>query len=130
MPRKFYKEDNEAIPAIKFELSQPVGFTEITDSAEIKELYLRQYQYRILDGQEYVQDFTADTYIKVINGIYTDQEAFQLEAHIKDLYQELNNGWWLTAQNTNTNLELLGIYDQILKDEIQAKLDLYVSENY
>ena len=130
MPRKFYKEDNEAIPAIKFELSQPVGFTEITDQAEIKELYLRQYQYRILDGQEYVQDFTADTYIKVINGIYTDVEAFQLEAHIKDLYQELNNGWWLTAQNTNTNLALLGIYNQILKDEIQAKFDLYVSENY
>ncbi|MEK0370915.1 MAG: hypothetical protein QQN55_07155 [Nitrosopumilus sp.] len=130
MPRKFYKEDNEAIPAIKFELTQPIGFTEITDSAEIKELYLRQYQYRILDGQEYVQDFTADTYIKVINGIYTDQEAFQLEAHIKDLYQELNNGWWLTAQNTNTNLALLGIYNQILKDEIQAKFDLYVSENY
>ena len=130
MPRKFYKEDNEAIPAIKFELSQPVVFTEITDQAEIKELYLRQYQYRILDGQEYVQDFTADTYIKVINGIYTDVEAFQLEAHIKDLYQELNNGWWLTAQNTNTNLALLGIYNQILKDEIQAKFDLYVSENY
>ena len=130
MPRKFYKKNNEAIPAIKFQLSQPVGFTEITDQEEIKELYLRQYQYRILDGQEYVQDFTANTYIKVINGIYTDQEAFQLESHIKDLYQELNNGWWLTAQNTNTNLELLGIYDQILKDEIQEKLDLYVSENY
>ena len=128
--RKFYKEDNEPNPAIKFELSQPVGFTEITDQAEIKELYLRQYQYRILDGQEYVQDFTANTYIKVINGIYTDQEAFQLEGHIKELYQELNNGCWLTAQNTNTNLELLGIYDQILKDEIQEKLDLYVSENY
>ena len=130
MPRKFYKEDNEAIPAIKFELTQPVDFTEITDQAEIKELYLRQYQYRILDGQVYVQDFTADTYIKVINGIYTDQEAFQLEAHIKDLYQELNNGCWLSAQNTNTNLALLGIYDQILKDEIQLKLDTYVSENY
>ena len=130
MPRKFYKKNNEAIPAIKFELSQPVGFTEITDQEEIKELYLRQYQYRILDGQEYVQDFTANTYIKVINGIYTDQEAFQLESHIKDLYQELNNGWWLTAQNTNPNRELLGIYDQTLKDEIQAKFDLYVSENY
>ena len=128
--RKFYKEDNEAIPAIKFELTQPSGFTEITDQAEIKDLYLRQYQYRISDGQEYVQDFTADTYIEVINGIYTDQEAFQLESHIKDLYQELNNGWWLTAQNTNTNLALLGIYDQILKDEIQLKLDTYVSENY
>ncbi len=130
MPRQFYKEDNQALPAIKFELSKPVGYTEILDPSEIKTLYIQQYQYRIEDGQEYVQDFTADTYIKVINGIYTDQEAFQLEAHIKDLYQELNNGCWLTAQNTNTNLALLGIYDQILKDEIQLKLDTYVSENY
>jgi len=130
MPRKFYKEDNQALPAIKFELSKPIGYTEISDPSEIKTLYIQQYQYRISDGQEYFQDFTAETYIKVLNGIYTDVEAFQLEAHIKELYQELNNGCWLTAQNTNTNLELLGIYDQILKDEIQAKIDLYVSENY
>jgi len=57
--RKFYKEDNEAIPAIVFELSAPVGFTEITDNAEIKELYLIQYQSRIDDGKNWVLDFTV-----------------------------------------------------------------------
>ena len=35
MARKFYTEDDEAIPDIKFELTTPDGFTEITDSAEI-----------------------------------------------------------------------------------------------
>jgi hypothetical protein len=130
MPRKFYKEDGEQIPAIVFELDAPVGFTEITEQEEIKTLYILQYQYRIADGKKFVLDFTADVYIDVLNGLYSEMEAFQLEAHIKELYNELNNGLWLTAKNTNSNLEILGIYTQQLKDEIQATLDAYVFENY
>ncbi len=130
MPRKYYKENGEQIPAIVFELDAPVGFTEITEQEEIKTLYILQYQYRIADGKKFVLDFTADVYINVLNGVYSDIEAFQLEAHIKDLYNELNNGLWLTAKNTNSNLEILGIYTQELKDEIQAILDAYVFDNY
>jgi len=130
MSRKFFKEDNEAIPAIKFELTAPVGFTEITDPAEIKQLYLLQYQTRINDGKYFVLDFTADMYINVINGIYTDIEVFELENHIKDIYDQLNNGFWLTAQNTNQNLSLLGIYTDQMKNEIQNTLDTYVFANY
>ena len=130
MPRKFYKEENEPIPAIKFALSKPAGFTEITDEAEIKSLYLKQYQIRILDGNNCVQNFIADLYIDVLNGTYTDTDAFALENHIKTLYSELNNGLWPTAQNTNINLALIGIYDQTMKDEFQAIIDSYVSKNY
>lgn len=130
MPRQFYKEDGELIPAIQFVLTQPVGYTLITDSAEIKFLYLGQYRQRIEDGHSYVLNFTADKYIEVLNGIYTEPEVFALESHIKDLYQELNNGWWLTAQNTNTNLALNGIYDQTMKDSIQVVLDSYIAQNY
>ena len=103
MARKFYKEDNQAIPAILFENEQPLGFTLITDSAEIKELYLTQYLLRIEDGKSFVLNFTADMYINVINSVYTSTEVFALENHIKNLYDELNNGWWLSAQNTNQN---------------------------
>lgn len=130
MARKFWKEDNEAIPAIQFELTQPVGFTEITDASEIKTLYIGKYGQRIDDGQEYVLDFTADKYIDVLNGVYTDVEVFALESHIKDLYGELNNGWWLTAQNTNSSLSLSGIYNQAMKDSIQGIIDDYVTNNY
>ena len=130
MPRKFYKENGEALPAIVFELEQPAGFTEITDPAEIKELYLTQYLLRIDDGKNFVLNFTADMYINVINGVYTDVEVFALENHIKNIYDELNNGFWLTAQNTNQNLSLSGIYTQTLKDEIQLTLDNYVNANY
>lgn len=130
MARKFWKEDNEAIPAIKFELTQPIGFTEITDGQEIKELYKIQYSYRISDGKNYVLDFTTDKYIDVLNEIYTEAEVFALENHIKDLYDQLNNGWWLTAQNTNSSLSLSGIYTQVMKDQIQLDLDTYITNNY
>jgi len=130
MARKFYRENNEPIPAIVFELSAPTGFTEITDQSEIKLLYIKQYRIRIEDGQNWVLDFTAERYLDVLNGIYTDVEIFALESHTKDLYNELNNGWWLTAQNTNQNLSLSGIYDQTMKNEIQATINQYINENY
>ena len=130
MPRQFYKEDGELIPAIQFVLTQPTGYTLITDPGEIKFLYLAQYRQRIEDGHNYVLNFTADKYIEVLNGVYTEAEVFALESHIKNLYQELNNGWWLTAQNSNTNLSLSGIYNQVMKDQIQLVIDTYVSENY
>ena len=37
---------------------------------------------------------------------------------------------WLTAQYTNSNLTLSGIYDQAMKDSIQAVIDDYVTNNY
>ena len=130
MHRKFYKEDNDPIPAIKFALSKPAGFTEITDESEIKSLYLKQYQTRISDGQTCAQNFIVELYIQVINGTYSEQEAFDVELHTKNLYLDINSGWWLTAQNTNLNLPLSGIYDQVLKDEIQGLIDNYIQNNY
>ena len=46
MARKFYKEENELIPAIKYENVLPVGFIEITNAEELKELYIRLYKQR------------------------------------------------------------------------------------
>lgn len=130
MARQFYKENGEQIPAILFVNEQPAGFTLITDPAEIKQLYLIQYQQMIDDGKNWVLNFTADMYIDVLNEVYTTEQVFALENHIKNIYNELNNGFWLTAQNTNQNLTLSGIYTQLLKDEIQAILDAYVNDNY
>jgi hypothetical protein len=132
--RKFWKENIEN--AIAFEETQPSPsasghpFVEVTDPAEIKQLYLTQYAYRTDDGQDYISNFTADRYIDVINGVYTEAEVFALESHIKDLYSALSNGWWLTAQNINQNLILDGIYDAAMKSSIQTTLDTYISDNY
>ena len=132
--KKFWKENIEN--AIIFAETQPPpsadgnAFVEVTEPAEIKQLYLTQYSYRIDDGKSFVLNFTADMYINVVNGIYTPPQVFELENHIKDIYDQLNNGFWLTAQNTSTNLPLLGIYDATMKADIQTILDTYVSENY
>lgn len=135
--KKFWTEiDAVNIPAVVFSEAQPPPsadgkeFTEVTDSAEIKQLYLTQYSYRIDDGNSYVKDFTADRYIDVINETYSEVEVFALESHIKDLYSALTNGWWLTAQNINQNLILDGIYDAAMKSSIQSSIDTYVSDNY
>ena len=132
MARKFYIENDVSSgePSIKFELTAPEGFTEITDTDTIKELYLIQYKYRIKDGKEYVLSFTSDRYIDILNGVYTEAEVFALETHIKNLQEQLNNGCWLTAQNTNSSLGVSGIYTKSMKDEIQATIDSYVAENY
>jgi len=130
MARQFYKENDEQIPAILFVNEQPEGFTLITDADEIKQLYLGQYQQRIDDGKSWVLNFTADLYIDILNEVYNTNQVFELENHIKNIYDELNNGWWLSAQNTNKNLTLSGIYTQLLKDEIQSILDAYVNDNY
>lgn len=130
MARKFYSEDQVGGYAILFELTQPAGFTEITDPVEIKRLYIRQYKKRKREGVDFVLDFTADKYIDVLDGTYTEAEVFALESHIKDLYDQLNNGWWLTAQNTNSSLSLSGIYNQAMKDSIQAIIDDYITEHY
>ena len=130
MSRKFYKEDNSLIPAIVYELTQPLGYTQITNSEELKRLYIGLYNQRAQDGVDYFDDFRASVMMDIIAGTYTEIEVFNLETHIKYLQDEVILGNWLTAQNTNSNLALSGIYDQAMKDEIQTYIDDYVSNNY
>lgn len=130
MSRKFYKEDNENIPAISYANVLPVGFTEITDEVELKRLYIGLYKQREIDGVNYFEDFRAGLMMDILNGVYTVAEVFELENHIKNLQTEIINGSWLTAQSTNDSLLLLGIYNQEMKDEIALYLSNYIIENY
>jgi len=130
MSRKFYKEEGEQIPAIDYSESQPTGYVLITEESELKRLYIGLYKDRQIDGTNYFEDFRADLIMKIIDGTYTSLEVFSLENHIKYLQDEIILGNWLTSQNINTNLSLSGIYDQIMKDEIQNYIDDYVLNNY
>lgn len=130
MARKFYIENNEAIPSIAFELVAPVGFSEITDSIKLKDLYLKKYNERTRDGKDYYNNFRTNLYIEIINGVIIDSEAFALEQHIKELSNNLLTGNWLTAQNTNTNLILSGVYTQVMKSKLDTDINNYLSDNY
>jgi len=130
MTKKFYEEDNAVNPRMLFVSSQPVGYTEITDPGRLKYLYKVKYLSRKSDGRDYIASFTADRYLDIMNNVYTSAEVFDLEIHLKDVTEEINLGWWLTAQNTNANLALSGIYDQAMKDSIQTSIDTYVTKKY
>jgi len=58
MAKKFYKEDNEAIPAIRFELTNPTGFTEITDTEELDKLYISRLRNMKRLGVAYLENFS------------------------------------------------------------------------
>ena len=130
MSRKFYKKEGEQVPAIDYSESQPTGYVLITEESELKRLYIGLYKDRQIDGTNYFEDFRADLIMKIIDETYTSLEVFSLENHVKYLQDEIILGNWLTAQNINTNLSLSGIYDQIMKDEIQNYIDDYVLNNY
>ena len=130
MSKKFYKEDNEAIPAILYQDSQPLGFTEVTDPVELKDLYIKKYKQQKKDGEDYYLSFQASLYLDVINGVYTDIEVFTFESYTKELSNDIRLGQWLTAQDTCTNLAVSGIFTQSKKDEIQLDIDNYVTNNY
>ena len=130
MSRKFYIENDEAIPAIQYVETQPTGFSLITDENTLKELYVKKYNTREVDGQNYFNDFRANLMLDIINSVYSPQEIFVLENHLKNLIEELITGNWLTAQNTNLTLALEGIYTQIMKDEIQLYINDYITNNY
>ena len=70
MARKYYQENNEAIPAICFEESKPVGFTLITNQAQLHDLIKGQYIQRAEDGADYYNDFRTDRYMDILNNIY------------------------------------------------------------
>ena len=79
MSRKFYIENNETIPAIQYVETQPVGFSLVTDENTLKELYVKQYNTRETDGQNYFNDFRADLMLDIINLVYTPEQVFVLE---------------------------------------------------
>ena len=130
MARSFYKEDGEAIPAIQFVETQPVGYTLITDTTELRRCYVNQYRQRELDGRDWFEEFRSDLMMDIISAVYTPTEVFLLEQYLKALTENVIAGSWLTAQSISTNLVLSGIYDQVMKDEIQNRIDIYVTNNY
>jgi hypothetical protein len=130
MARAFYSEDGEAIPAIMFEETQPAGYTLITDVPELRKCYMAKYKEREYDGVNWFEEFRADLMMDIIAGTYTGGQVFALELHLKRLINNVREGSWLTAQNISTNLVLDGIYNQTMKDEIQAVIDAYVTNNY
>lgn len=128
--RNFYEENNQTIPAIKFEEVQPAGYSLVTDPVQLENLHAERYEINREAGVDYYNHFQAKLYIKITTGVYTVNEVVTLECYLKKVGDEIKAGSWLTAQNSIGGLALSGIFDQTMKDEITADIDLYVLENY
>ena len=128
--RFYYKENIINRPAIMFEETQPLGFTLITDHDTLVDLHFERYTKAKNDGIDFSTRFQAKLYIMLINGLVTLTETDALQSYLSDLRKDLEGGDWLTAQGRNQTIELNGIYDQALKDEIQLGIDTYILNNY
>ena len=130
MSKKYYIEQNELIPAIIFADVQPVGYSLITDYDERVRLHTNRYKMNEEDGIAYFHKFQAKMYIKIVDGVYTPTEVIALQNYLKTISDEIREGSWLTAQATLPSIPLSGIFDQVMKDEIQLDINNYVAENY
>lgn len=128
--KQYYIEDNEPIPAIIKAEQQPEGYSLLTDQAKILELTKIDYNKKQFDGSDFYNGFRSSLYLEIVSGNITPPEAFAVEAHLKDIADNLVSGNWLTAQALSQAKALSGIYDQALKDDIQAGIDNYISTNY
>lgn len=130
MAKKYFSEDDINGFSIAFEVTAPVGFTEITDQEQLKQLHMKRYVQLEKDGRDFYNGFRTKLYLEILNGNQTPSEAFVVETHLKTLGDNLNTGNWLTAQYENSTLSLVGAYDQALKDEVQTGIDAYILQNY
>ena len=133
--KKFYKEDNEAIPAIKYADTQPVGFTEITDEDEISLLYLKQNKKLKADGVDYVAVLKIDNFgVPYRDGTLTDANVNYLYNKLPQLIMRLEDGNWDSAKyllenelNTISQNDIDNGYTQAVHDEILNDVTTYIN---
>ena len=133
MSHFFYIQDNVVAPSIIFihdDDDPPIGYSLITDPILIKEEHLKRFKRLSKDGVNLALKYTTEIYLETVNGDITNQQNFDFWNHIHPLFSQIRDGQWELAQDTNSNLSLSGIYDQVRKDAIQLDLDNYVSINY
>ncbi len=128
--RKFYQENNQEIPAIKFQENEPTGYSLVIDPVQLENLHAERYEQNRESGIDYYNHFQAKLYIEITTQNYTVSEVVALETHLEKVPNEIKAGSWLTAQNTILGVSLSGIFNQAMKDEITLDINNYVAENY
>lgn len=131
MAKKFYKEDNEAIPAIVYQETAPAGFSEITDADEVKSRYIKLYEQREVDGKDYFDKMRSDLVYDYATGVKTDAEIYEIETKLESVILKIKSGDWMTASAEMTNnVTVSGALTQALYDQILGEINNYVATNY
>ena len=130
MAKRYYKEFNQAIASIVFTEEKPADFNLIDDYGERVRLHTKRYKRTQEDGVLYFHEFQAKMYISIIDGVNSPEDVVMMQTHLKLISSELKEGSWMTAQATLPSIQLSGLFDQEMKDQIQSDINNYVTENY
>jgi len=133
--QKFYKEDNEEIPAIKYTDTQPVGFTEITNQEELVILYLNLNKKLKHDGAQYVAEFKVSTFgFLYRDGILLDANVDYLYNKLTQLLLRLEDGNWNSAKyllenelSTISQEDIDNGYTQSVHDDLLNDITTYIN---
>lgn len=140
MAKKFYKEDNEAIPSIIYSETQPPvnsdgnSYTEITDENELNDLYFKLDKRLIKDGKEYASRFKVEIFgVKYRSGLLTDQNVDYLYNKLSQLLIRLEDGSWNSVKyilqntlNTIAQEDIDNGYTQEVHDKILNDITSYL----
>ena len=135
MAKKFYTEDNEAIPSIVFKDTKPSGFTEITDQAELSRLYLKQNNKLKEDGKEYTANFKVVSFgVSYRDGTLSDSSVDYLYTKLAQIILRLEDGNWDSALyylnnhlNTISQDDINNGYSQAIHDQLVSDLTAYIN---
>lgn len=130
MPKKYYIEDSENLPAIVFSETAPEGFTEILDENKLIELHKKRYETNRKNGGEYLDKIKSELYLSIINEVNTDLQVFAFEQHLSTVFNYIMCGSWLSAQQALEVLPLSGIFDAESKTKFETYINNYIIENY
>jgi len=132
MAKKFYEENNEAIPAVQFieEGQQPAGWVEVTNADRINTLTKKLYLQRELDGRNLYENIRAQLAEDFNSGSLTLADAHFIETKLINAKSFLLTGDWATAQFELSLLVIEGAYTQELHDDINLNITNYMNLNY
>jgi len=141
MEKKFYKEDNQAIPEIIYSETQPPvnadgnGYTEITDQAKLSELHLKLNNNMKQLGRDYVSSFKVSSFgLLYRDGTLTDANINYLYNKLTQLLLRLEDGNFDSAKfllenelNTITQDDIDNGYTQAIHDQILNDINNYLN---
>lgn len=128
--RKWYREDNEAIPAYKYEQAPPSGYTLVTDPAELKTLTVAKYKKRTKDGIATFEEVRADLALNLESGAMTIAQAFEIETKLETVKAKIITGDWKTGQYEMSLITPSGALTPEIYNSIKEIIDNYVAASY
>lgn len=88
------------------------------------------YEIKEKDGKRYYNKKRSELVAKINNAEITSEDAFTIDTKLKNVKDSLRSGDWITAQTYLGSVVVEGAFTQVLKDEYDAEINDYITNNY